>query len=63
MLGSRWAEQFQNGMNGTSFNLGNMDGLGPLDGLKLPDFSPSQIGIGKDYVSFNFTIDFYVESI
>ncbi|KAJ9595896.1 hypothetical protein L9F63_012915, partial [Diploptera punctata] len=53
VLGSRWSDQFQNGMNGNSFNLGNMDGLGPLEGLKMPDFSPSQIGIGKDYLSSN----------
>ncbi|XP_069679107.1 uncharacterized protein [Periplaneta americana] len=51
MLGSRWTEQFQNGMNGASLNLSNVDGLGPLDALKMPDFTQSQIGIGKDYLS------------
>jgi hypothetical protein len=51
MLDSRWAEQYQNGMNGTSLNLSGVDSLGPIDGLKMPDFGQSQIDIGKDFVS------------
>ena len=51
MLGSRWAEQFQNGVNGTSLNLSSVDSLGPIDGLKMPDFGQSHIGIVKDFVS------------
>lgn len=51
MLGSRWGEQFQNGVNGTSLNLSGVDSLGPIDGLKMPDFGQSQIGIVKDFVS------------
>jgi hypothetical protein len=51
MLGSRWAEQFQNGVNGTSLNVSGVDSLGQIDGLKVPDFGQSQIGIGKDFVS------------
>jgi hypothetical protein len=47
MFGSRWAEQFQNHMNGTSLNFNGDDGLGTIDG----DFVQSQIGIGKDFVS------------
>lgn len=51
MLGSRWAEQFQNGVNGTSLNLSSVDSLGPIDGLKMPDFGQSHIGIVKDFLS------------
>jgi len=51
MLGSRWTEQFQNGVNGTSLHLSGVDSLGPIDGLKIPDFGQSHIGTVKDFVS------------
>lgn len=51
MLGSRWAEQFQNGVNGTSLHVSGVDSLGPIDGLKIPDFGQSHIGTVKDFVS------------
>jgi hypothetical protein len=54
MSDSRWAEEYQNGMNGT-LNLSGVDSLGPTDGLKMPDFGQSQIYIGKDFVSNEFS--------
>ncbi|XP_021934301.1 uncharacterized protein LOC110836898 isoform X3 [Zootermopsis nevadensis] len=53
MLDSRWAEQYQNGVNVTSLNLSGVDSLGPVDGLKMSDFGQSQIDIGKDFLSSN----------
>lgn len=47
MFGSRWSEQFQNHLNGTTLTLNGEDGLGTND----RDFLQSQIGIGKDFVS------------
>lgn len=54
MLDSRWAEQYQNGVNVTSLNLSGVESLGPVDGLKMSDFGQSQIDIGKDFVSNEF---------
>lgn len=51
MLGSRWAEQFQNGVNGTSLHLSGVGSLSPIDGLKIPDFGQSHTGTVKDFVS------------
>lgn len=50
MFGSRWAEQFQSHLNGTSLTLNGEDSLGTVDG----DFLHSQISIGKDFVSNEF---------
>lgn len=51
ILGNQWAEQFQNGVNGTSLSLSGVDSLGSIDGLKMPDFGHSHIGTVKDFVS------------